>query len=347
MDGWLRSSQVTRSRVWPKATAWSRGAENSSARSRAGERGRSVCRSRVSFFPSVSAAPPDWIIPSFAPSSVPRRGARSVPARPIKSRTSWAGGSAVPGPERLRERNAAHKLLVDVVAGSVMRSGIGQAQRLGEWQRNPHQVCAFGSRPGPGQRFREQVRRQKHRPGDRLCRVCRAAFLHQMVGSVHDKMPRAAVPVVEPGETQDAGACHIQCHVLILRRLKEKMAGIRAFIAAAPIISAPHIRPHPDPLTGPALPLPVRIQPDGNSRRLIGHFGHALPKRGRKSERGCEQAGGKKKSREFGHGFVVKNMPARRLRDGHDCRGYVPKASSAECRYCLSLAECRGELTAA
>ena len=78
------------------------------------------------------------------------------------------------------------------------------------------------------------------------------------------------MPVIVTGEVKDAGCFHVECHVEIIRQLKEKMARIRSFIAAAPVIRAAHVRPRADPLIGPAIPLPVGIQTNRNHRRFRG-----------------------------------------------------------------------------
>src|SRR6266700_663264 len=89
-----------------------------------------------------------------------------------------------------------------------------------------------------------------------------------MVYSIHLVMPRAAVPMVVTREIQNAWARDIECHVVIIRELIKKMTGISSFIAAAPIIRAPHVGSCPDPLIRPLVPLSIRVQPDRDHRRL-------------------------------------------------------------------------------
>ena len=95
----------------------------------------------------------------------------------------------------------------------------------------------------------------------------RVALLHQMIGPIDDIVPRAAMPVVVAGEVKHASSFHIERHIVVLGELVEKMARVRAFIAAAPVVGAAHVGARTDdPLIRPALPLPIRIQPDGNDR---------------------------------------------------------------------------------
>ncbi len=58
-----------------------------------------------------------------------------------------------PGANALRERNAFHELVIDVITGPVMRPRVGHFKRVLERDRRPGQVGAPGCRPGPGERI--------------------------------------------------------------------------------------------------------------------------------------------------------------------------------------------------
>ncbi len=104
-----------------------------------------------------------------------------------------------------------------------------------------------------------------------------AGFLYEIVGSIHHVMPGAAVPVVRSDEIQYARALDIQADVEIIRRLVQKVAGVRALVAARAVIRAAHIRPRPDTLVRPPLPLPVRIQSNRNNRRFLRYANRDNP----------------------------------------------------------------------
>ena len=78
------------------------------------------------------------------------------------------------------------------------------------------------------------------------------------------------MPVIVTREVKDAATFHVERDIEVIRQLIEEMARIRSFIAAAPVIGAAHVGPRADPLIGPACPLPIRVQTDGNHRRLRG-----------------------------------------------------------------------------
>jgi len=89
-----------------------------------------------------------------------------------------------------------------------------------------------------------------------------------MIGAIHDIVPRAPVPVIVTGEAKHARAFDIERHVEVIGQLIEKMTRIRAFVATLPVVSAAHVSPDTNALVGPALPLPIGIQPDRDRRRL-------------------------------------------------------------------------------
>ena len=99
-------------------------------------------------------------------------------------------------------------------------------------------------------------------------RIGRAAFLDDVVSAVYDVMPRAAVPVVVAREVKDAGAFHVERDVEIVGELVEEVTGVGAFIAPAAIIGAAHVGARSDPLVGPSLPQPVRIESDWDDRGI-------------------------------------------------------------------------------
>ena len=110
--------------------------------------------------------------------------------------------------------------------------------------------------------------------------------------------------MVVAGEVEHARAFHIERDIEVVGGLIKEVAGVGPLIAAAAVVSAPHIRPSADPLIRPALPLPQRIKSDRNHRRLFGEAifsrwlpdGRLLP-RHVLSSRGC--SGAEKKSTQY------------------------------------------------
>src|SRR5262245_35103600 len=94
--------------------------------------------------------------------------------------------------------------------------------------------------------------------------VSRARFCHQVIPSIHDIMPGAAMPVVVPGEVQDTGALHIESDIEVVAQLVKEMARIGSFVATASIISAPHVRAHADALLWPQFPTAIGIESHGH-----------------------------------------------------------------------------------
>ncbi len=78
------------------------------------------------------------------------------------------------------------------------------------------------------------------------------------------------MPVIVAGEVQDAMAGHVQRHVVIVCQLVQEMAGVRAFVAATSVLRAPHVSARTNALIGPAFPLPVGVESDGNRWRFVG-----------------------------------------------------------------------------
>ncbi len=99
--------------------------------------------------------------------------------------------------------------------------------------------------------------------------IGRAGFPNEIILSIHHEMPRAAVPMIVASEVENARTFDIESDVEIVGDLVKEMAGVRPFVAAAPIVGAAHISPHPDPLLRPALPHPVSIQSHRRNRQLL------------------------------------------------------------------------------
>ena len=95
-------------------------------------------------------------------------------------------------------------------------------------------------------------------------RIGSAAFAHNVVLAVYDKMPGAAVPVVETAEDQNARSLDIKGDVEIICDLIKKMTAVRAFVASIAVIRAAHIRAHPNALLRPAIPLAIRVETNRN-----------------------------------------------------------------------------------
>ncbi len=169
----------------------------------------------------------------------------------------------------MREPNAFHELVIDVITGPVMRPRVGHLKRVLERDRRPGQIRAPGCRPGPGKRIGQGAFREEDRVGRRMIGIGRAGFPHEIILSIHHVMPRAAVPMIVAGEVENARTFDIESDVEIVGDLVKEMAGVRPFVAAAPIVGAAHISPHPDPLLRPALPHAVGIQPHRRDRQLL------------------------------------------------------------------------------
>ena len=91
-----------------------------------------------------------------------------------------------------------------------------------------------------------------------------------MIGPIDHLMPRAAVPMIRPHKAEHSRPGDIERDIAVIRALVKKMARIRSFIPASPVVSAPHVRPHSDPLKAPALPLAIGVKTDGNGRQFTG-----------------------------------------------------------------------------
>ena len=110
-------------------------------------------------------------------------------------------------------------------------------------------------------------------------RIDCTAFRDDVVGTVYDVMPRAAVPVVVAREVKDAGAFYIKRDVEIAGELVEEVTGISALITAAAIIGAAHVSARSDTLVGPSLPQPIRIQSNGDDRGIYSFgLGYQIPR---------------------------------------------------------------------
>ena len=177
---------------------------------------------------------------------------------------------AVPGTNRSGEFRAAVVENVDVVTGAVTGARVGEAKGPFERDRHPVQVRPFCNRPGPAQGFREESWREENGVFHGMVRVGRAGFLNGVVNAVHFVMPGAAVPMIAPDEIENSQPGDIQRHVEIIGQLVQKMAGVGAFVSAAAIVGAPHVRPRADALIGPAVPESVSIKTHRNQRGLRG-----------------------------------------------------------------------------
>ena len=223
------------------------------------------CLAEAECFPHV---PLRW---SLRPSGESAAGTRSVPAREIRSSTSFPG-RVLSFHERIgsREFRARDKLLIDVVARAVARARVGHAEGLLERNRHPHQVGALGDGPRPGERIGERGFRQEDGVGGRLVRIGGAGFLDDVVHAIDLVMPGAAVPVVVAGEVEHARALHVERHVAVVGELVEEVAGVGAFVAAAAVVGAAHVGPRADALAGPAFPQAIGVEANRNDRRLRG-----------------------------------------------------------------------------
>ena len=76
------------------------------------------------------------------------------------------------------------------------------------------------------------------------------------------------MPVIITNKIENARPFDVECDVVVIGQLVEKMAAIGAFIAAAPIVGAAHVGAHSNALIRPARPLPVGIQSDWNGDRF-------------------------------------------------------------------------------
>ena len=97
--------------------------------------------------------------------------------------------------------------------------------------------------------------------------------MKEVVLSIHDIMPRAAMPMVVAGEVKNAGACNIECDIEIVGGLIKEMAGVSAFVAAATVVSAPHVGADANALLWPKVPLAIGVEADRNSGDVAGERG--------------------------------------------------------------------------
>src|SRR2546422_769453 len=79
-------------------------------------------------------------------------------------------------------------------------------------------------------------------------RIGGAGLANDMICSINHEMPRASMPVVVAREIENPCPLNIQSHIEIIRGLIKKMAGVRALVAAAPVVGAAHVSPRPNPL---------------------------------------------------------------------------------------------------
>src|SRR5262249_7678497 len=100
-------------------------------------------------------------------------------------------------------------------------------------------------------------------------RIVRARFPDDVIDAVDGEVPGAAVPVVETREVEDSRAGKIERDVLVVGKLVEEVAGVGAFVPAGAVVGAVHVRAGANPLKRPLVPLAIRIEADGNRRRLI------------------------------------------------------------------------------
>ena len=100
-----------------------------------------------------------------------------------------------------------------------------------------------------------------------------AGLLNQVVNAIDLIMPRTPVPMIIARKIKHARPLDIERDIFILSKLVEEMAGVCAFIAATPIVGAPHVGARADAQIRPALPLPVRVQTNRDDWRLFtrGH----------------------------------------------------------------------------
>src|SRR5262249_12093471 len=60
----------------------------------------------------------------------------------------------------------------------------------------------------------------------------------------------------------------VQGHIVGIRKLIQKMTGIRPLVPSSSIVGASHVSPRANPLIRPPVPLPVSIETDRYHRRL-------------------------------------------------------------------------------
>ena len=77
------------------------------------------------------------------------------------------------------------------------------------------------------------------------------------------------MPVVVTREIEHARPLYIQRDILVLGKLIKKMAGVSAFVTAAPIVGAAHVSARADAQVRPAVPLAAGIQADRDDRGFL------------------------------------------------------------------------------
>ena len=160
--------------------------------------------------------------------------------------------------------------MINEIAGSVAGARVGEAQGFFKRNWRPIEIGAFGGRPSPGEGLREEVFREEQGILDRMIRIRGAGFLNQAIRAVHFVVPRTSVPMVATDKIQYPAPGYVQRDVEIVGELVEEMAGVGAFVPAAPIVSAPHVSPGADALLRPAVPETISVKADGNDGRCGG-----------------------------------------------------------------------------
>src|SRR5712664_1697612 len=95
-----------------------------------------------------------------------------------------------------------------------------------------------------------------------------AGFLNDVIVSVHDIMPRAAMPMVVASEIEDARSSEIESDVGIVSKLIQEVARISGFVSARAVVGAAHVSACSDAHVRPALPHSQCISAHGDHRRL-------------------------------------------------------------------------------
>src|ERR1700710_1089536 len=96
----------------------------------------------------------------------------------------------------MRERCTRNKLVVDVISGSIVSSGIGHAEILLKGNRSPNQVSPPGGSPRLVQRRWKWGTWYECRIRIRMQWICGTALLDDVILAIDDVMPWAPMPVV-------------------------------------------------------------------------------------------------------------------------------------------------------
>ena len=99
--------------------------------------------------------------------------------------------------------------------------------------------------------------------------IIRAGFLDDVLPAIEDKIPGAAVPMIEPRKTEDTRAFDIKRHAGGVTELKKIIRCVVVVVASQSVVSAAHVRSLANTLVGPVIPKTIAVQANGNSRRLL------------------------------------------------------------------------------